>query len=1279
MATILLQGAGAALGGLFGPVGAMIGRAAGALAGNLIDRSLISGMTTIEGARLSTARVAGADEGTAINRVYGTIRVGGTLIWATRFEEEATNERSGSKATGPRVETFRYYANFAIGICEGPIAAIRRVWADGRELDLGTIEMRLYRGTEGQAPDPLIEAKQGEGHAPAYRGLAYVVFERLPLDGFGNRIPVLQFEVLRPVGGLEARVRAMTIIPGATEHGYRPVQVTETTGDGEARILNRNQLRAPTDWEASIDELVAVCPNLESVSLVVSWFGTDLRAGHCRILPGVETASRSDESSPWRVCGQDRTTAHLVSRVDGKPAYGGTPDDASVVAAIADLKARGLKVFLYPFLMMDVPPANGLPDPYGADEQSAFPWRGRITCHPAAGEPGSPDGTAAAASQIAQFVGTTVAADFSVSDGVVTCSGGDEGYRRMILHYAHLALVAGGVDGFLIGSELRGLTRVRGAGGGFPFVEKLVALAGDLRDLLGPATKLTYGADWTEYASYRPDDGSGDVFFNLDPLWASPAIDAVGIDNYLPLSDFRDEDFTAEHPDGALSADDERAFRAAITAGEGFDWYYASEAGRRARNRLPITDGLAGKHWIYRPKDLEGWWSHRHHDRSGGSESVTPSAWLPKMKPIWFTELGCPAIDRGGNQPNVFVDPKSAESARPYFSAGMRSDATQRRFLDAHLKHWASAEAPEGMVDPSSIFLWTWDSRPAPVFPEDLAVFADGSNWQLGHWLNGRLGATTLAETIGAILEEAGIEDFSVAGVSGDLGGLVAADLVSARDLLEPLAAAFRLDVSEREGRIEIHSRGSISAPARPLTVLAERENEDRWTETIGQDGDFPVEVIIDHLSAEDGFQPVTARSRRFAGSGDKVMRLSLPATLSDEAASRMTEAVLRDVRLGRRRLRFSLPPTALAYEPGDVVALPDGPVGRFAISRIEDGDVRQIEARETGWGDGGGGEIVRRKRKSGRSPGSSFSPVWLMMDLPRFRDGDDSDFAMAALITKPFRTVGLSVSAETENFRSRGTVSRPATIGRLTAPLGTSVAGRFLPNRSLTVRLMRGSFSSTSKKAVLNGANRIAVLASNGVWEIIGFRQAEELEAGRWRLKGLLRGLAGTIDAMGAGAGTDAWVVLLDDSVVPLGLKASEMGLSLNWIAERHGGGRAGPVAFSGGRRARMPFAPVHLRARRKANGDIVLRWLRAGRQNSDGWEGEDIPLDEETEAYRLEILDGDTAIRSVNLVTNSHIYTAGQELADFGSRRPSIHIRVRQRGKGVGLGVAAERIISL
>lgn len=382
MATLLFQAAGATLGGLFGPFGAMLGRAVGALAGSAVDRSLLGGMTKIPGARLNDGRVPGAEEGTAMSRVYGTARVGGTLIWATRFEEDVSVERAGGKASGPRVETFSYFANFAVGVCEGPIAGIRRVFTDGREIDLTGIEIRIHRGTADQAPDPLILAKQGAGNAPAYRGLAYVVFERLPLDTFGNRIPILQFEVLRPVGSLEGKVRAVTLIPGSSEHGYDPQLVTEKIATGKARNMNRNTLVAATDWVASIDELQALCPGLERVGLVVAWFGTDLRAGQCRILPGVEASARQEESKPWTVSGIAREDAYVVSRVEGRPAYGGTPSDASVIAAIRDLKARGIEVYLYPFLMMDVPIDNTLPDPYGGARQAPYPWRGRVICHP---------------------------------------------------------------------------------------------------------------------------------------------------------------------------------------------------------------------------------------------------------------------------------------------------------------------------------------------------------------------------------------------------------------------------------------------------------------------------------------------------------------------------------------------------------------------------------------------------------------------------------------------------------------------------------------------------------------------------------------------------------------------------------------------------------------------------------------------------------------------------------------------------------------------------------
>ncbi|MCV3765603.1 glycoside hydrolase/phage tail family protein [Rhizobium sp. TRM95796] len=1282
MATLVLQAAGAALGGVFGPVGAIIGRAAGALAGNVIDRSLISGLTTIEGSRLANARIAGAEEGTAIPRVYGTMRIGGTLIWATRFEEEVSKERSGSKATGPRVETYRYFANIAVGLAEGPIAAIRRIWADGMEIDQTDYEIRFYEGTESQGPDPLIEAKQGAGNAPAFRGLAYVVFERMPLDAFGNRIPVLQFEVLRVVDPLESRIRAVTIIPGATEHGYATEVVTEKTGEDRGRKINRNQLRRATDWEASLDELQALCPHLERAALVVSWFGSDLRAGHCRVRPGVETRVRHEEDPAWRVCGRDRVSAHLISSSSGGPAYGGTPDDRSVIQAIRDLKARGLGVYLYPFLMMDIPPGNGLPDPYGWGEQAAFPWRGRITCHPAAGRPDSADRTVEGAAQALAFMGEADAGDFEVDGESVRHESADEGYRRLVLHYALLAQAAGGVDGFIIGSELRGLTQIRDASGNYPFVAALVELAEDVRAILGPSTKLTYGADWSEYFGHQPQDGTGDRLFHLDPLWASPAIDAVGIDNYMPLSDFQDEDLTHAHPDGAVIADDEAAMRAAIASGEGYDWYYASSVDRASRIRSPISDGLAGKPWVYRYKDIENWWAHRHHDRVGGAELTAPTGWTARMKPIWFTELGCPAIDRGGNQPNVFVDPKSSESETPYFSSGVRSDETPRRFLNAHLSHWNGSGAPDGMVDPGHVFLWTWDARAAPSFPEDPDIFADGENWRTGHWLNGRLGAGTLATVIAAIARDCEIGEVDVAAVSGNLQGYVMGQQSSARTLIEPLLTAYRLDVTEAAGRLTFRSRDLASAPAAVIDVLAETEDEPLWSETLGQDGDYASEAILTYQAEDNEHEPASVRSRRAEPAHQRALSISLAGTLDEQAAQATVDAMLRDHRLGRRQIGFRLSPLALAHEPGDVVELADGPEGRFLITRIEDGDVRRVTAREAGSGGESLATTVRARRQPrGGAANAVYRPLVALMDLPRLGDGEDQDFAMAAVAASPWRRTRMSVSSGADNYEGRLTLSRRASLGRLTTALGAGPTAVIDHANTVTVRMTSGAVESVSRSALLNGANRAAIAAGNGGWEIIAFQSAEEIEADVWRLHGLLRGLCGTDDALAAGAESGARFVLLDDAVRSLGLKGTEAGLTLNWIAEAAGaaGGRVGPYVFSGGERAATPLAPVHLRGWREPDGDIRFKWIRRGRIDADGWDGDDIPLDEVREAYRLDIVRHGEVVRSLHVNDPEALYAADDEIADFGAPQTALTIRVRQRGARVAAGLPAHATLPI
>jgi hypothetical protein len=459
MAALLLSFAGASLGAALGPAGAIAGRLAGALAGGVIDRALFGDNTRrrIEGPRLAELDVMGSTEGAPIARLYGRARLSGQMIWATKLEEVvATRTESaggGKGGSGPRATTttYAYFANFAIGLCEGPVAHIGRVWADGKPLDLDGLNVRVHLGAENQLPDPLIEAKEGTGGTPAYRGLAYIVFERLPLENFGNRIPQISVEVVRPVGRLERMIRAVTLIPASTEFGYDTKPVVRALGQWSYAPENRHVASATTDWEASLDDLQAVCPNLTRVSLVVAWFGNDLRAGECLVRPAVDNADKVTQGGTWSVAGLVRANAPIVSSHEGRPAFGGTPTDASVVRAIKDLKTRGLKVTFYPFVMMDIPAENSLPDPVtGAPSQPPYPWRGQITCDPAPGQPDSADGTSAAAEQVANLFGTAAPEHFAVIGESAAYSGPVEWtLRRMILHYAHLCAAAGGVDTFI--------------------------------------------------------------------------------------------------------------------------------------------------------------------------------------------------------------------------------------------------------------------------------------------------------------------------------------------------------------------------------------------------------------------------------------------------------------------------------------------------------------------------------------------------------------------------------------------------------------------------------------------------------------------------------------------------------------------------------------------------------------------------------------------------------------------------------------------------------------
>ncbi|MFV0292851.1 MAG: glycoside hydrolase/phage tail family protein [Paracoccus sp. (in: a-proteobacteria)] len=1232
MATILLSAAGASIGAGFGGVGgAVIGRAIGATVGRIIDQRLLGGGSqAVETGRIDRLRLQTTGEGVPISCMWGQMRVPGHIIWAAPLTE-ISSRQSGGKGSGPRVTNISYRLSVALALCEGPILGVGRVWADGEEIAPSDLNMRVYTGEEDQLPDPCIVVHEGED-APAYRDTAYVVLEELELERWGNRLPQLSFEVTRAAksgGGLSEDVRAVAMIPGTGEYSLATTPVNHDLGLGEVRAVNSASILARTDFVASLDILGRELPGVVSVSLVVSWFGDDLRAGHCSLRPKVEDAGHDGEEIAWRAGGINRREALEVARKDGRPVYGGTPADGSVIESLRAITQSGRKAVFYPFVLMEQLSDNGLPDPWnGTDHQPVMPWRGRITSQIAPGCNGSPDGTEANTEAVARFFGHAERDDFRVENGILTYLGPDEwSYRRFILHYAHICVQAGGVDAFLIGSEMVGLMQLRGPGNSFPAVEQMRRLAADVRAIVGPDVKISYAADWSEYFGYHP--GGGEVFFHLDALWADPNIDFIGIDNYMSLSDWRDGE---AHLDADwLRIDAPDYLEANVAGGEGYDWYYADPAHRDSQIRTPITDGEYGEPWVWRYKDIVGWWGNSHHNRIGGVRQAESTSWIPRSKPVWFTELGCAALDKGTNQPNKFLDMYSSESQLPYYSTGRRDDVVQAAYVAAITRFWCSPENnPTGtyggqMIDMSRAHVWCWDARPYPAFPGRTDLWSDGPAWDRGHWLNGRAGAVPLASVVADICIRAGVGNIDVSGLSGVVRGYVASSAETPRAMLQPLMLAYGFDAVERDGLLKFIMRnGWISASLNEPELV---EFEDGAHETTrAAEVEISGRLRLSHVAVGDGYTTSTVEAALPGDSSSVVSDSEMPLLLTLSEARSTAERWLAESRLGRETIRFRLPPSQAALGPGDVVSLirrGDKNPHRWRIDRVERAGVITVDAVLTD------PEVYLPAEF--QEEGIAISryqppmPVWpLVLDLPLMRGNEIPHAPHIAVSARPWpgSVAVYSSNDETSNFMLNTTLPQRAMIGLTQGPLQYARSGLIDRGAGLRVHFSSGGLSGATFPALLQGGNLVAIGdGTANCWEIMQFARAEPSMSERvWTLHDRLRGQFGT-EAMVP----DEWpegsvVVVLDEALKQLVLEPVALGQMRYW---RIGPAMRGVDDPSYRLRATLtrgaglrPYPPCHLRL----SGNR-LGWIRRTRISGDRWDLREVPLGEARESYLIRI----------------------------------------------------------
>lgn len=1268
MATLLLSAAGAAIGTGFGGAvlglsGAVIGRAIGATIGRAIDQRILgTGSEPVDVGRIDRLRLTGAGEGAAIGQIWGRMRVGGQVIWATEFTETVRRRRTGKGTPKPKVNEYSYSVSLAIGLCEGEVMRIGRIWADGNEISATDLNLRFYSGSEAQLPDPLIEAVEGAGKAPAYRGLSYVVIEDLELAPYGNRVPQFSFEVVRPAQGpgvdpsdtLNGAIRGVALIPGTGEYGLATTPVHYAEAPGRNRTANVHTRSGKTDFSTSLEQLTQELPLARAVSLVVSWFGDDLRCSSCTIRPKVEQKAQDGIGMAWRAGGIDRDAALEVPKVDGASIYGGTPADSAVIEAIRAMRDAGKDVMFYPFILMDQVVGNSRPDPWtGADFQPTMPWRGRITLSQAPGRSGSPDRSAIAASEVAAFFGGAQPNHFSVDGETVSYSGPAEwSFRRFILHYATLCAVAGGVEAFCIGSELRGLTQIRGAADSFPAVSALKQLAVDVRSILGPAVKISYAADWTEYFGYHV---GGNVYFHLDPLWADPEIDFIGIDNYMPISDWRDGE---DHADAAFrSIYNPDYLHANIAGGEGYDWYYDSLEGALAQRRLAITDDGFDEPWVFRYKDLKSWWENLHHERIDGERLPMPTAWVPKSKPFRFTEYGCAAIDKGTNQPNRFVDSKSSESGLPAWSDGRRDDLIQMQYLLVTTKFWSSAAAnPTSavygghMVDMAHSYVWAWDARPFPAFPGRTTIWSDGANYSRGHWLNGRVSGQPLAAVVAELCRKSGVEALDLRHVFGVVRGFQQQDVTTARSSLQPLMLAFGFDAFERDGALSFRNRDAlVVAQIGQDDLVLSSDLEGGFETTRSAKSETAGRVRLSYIDAQGSYEVRAVESRFPDDDSISVSQTDLPVALTKAEGLGAVDRWLAEASVARDSARLALPKSLVWIGAGDVI---EHKGRRYRVDRVEQGEAQLLDVVRVEPG------VYRPSPRqedsvsaSGFTPPLPVFPVFL--DLPLLTGAEAPHAPHVAVGADPWPgAVAVWSSSEDAGYEVNRLIASPAVIGVTESDLACHAPGLWDRGVALRVKIAGGELTSASQVAVLNGANAMAIGdGSSANWEVFQFAEAHLVAPDTYDLSLRLRGQLGTDGVMPSYWPPGSTVVLLDLALSQIDLATSARGLARYYrigIASR---GYDDPTvtvrteAFDGiGLR---PYPVAHLRYS-FMSGDIRFDWIRRTRVDGDSWQSGEVPLAEETESYRLRVLQDSAVIAEYVTSQPQFLYTEAMRASD-------------------------------
>ncbi len=401
-----------------------------------------------------------------------------------------------------------------------------------------------------------------------------------------------------------------------------------------------------------------------------------------------------------------------------------------------------------------------------------------------------------------------------------------------------------------------------------------------------------------------------------------------------------------------------------------------------------------------------------------------------------------------------------------------------------------------------------------------------------------------------------------------------------------------------------------------------------------------------------------------------------------------MAKSLLQQVWAARETGRIKLPPSLLRLDAGDALVLAlDGLQLSFRIKAVETSTYRAMDLV------GFDPSLLKvssppEPQTTSPRPMTLGAPIIEFMDLPLITGNEAQPWAPRVVAyAAPWAGVDIYRGNAGGGFDHVTTLDSPSLIGELTAPLYAGPTGRWDRGNVVSVRFYGAATPlSLTEAQVLGGAGALAVKnAALGQWEVLQFQNAALTGLGSYDLTKLLRGQVGTEGQMGDPVPAGSRVVFLDASaLVPLDMTLNQRGLTQDL---RYGPSSV-PVNDARYTAVTLGFAGVGLRpysvshvaaVRSRPSNDVAFSWVRRTRFAGDAWDPDVVPLNEQSEAYDLEVLDGSGAVvrRVAGLTSPAWTYTAAEQTADFGAPQASYRLNLYQLSALYGRGQVATRTV--